>query len=476
MSAKRASACIVVALLLTTPPCFAAMTLAPGILSAEDLTADPEPVTQISVGTDEYDEATFGKELEETFNLEVYELTPGLYQFVNDPAAKDDQVALNSDIAGFDINSIIADSGADGILMRGMGRYPGETAISFGLINVYPDVPRTADGEMDIERAAGELGYQFFTGQRYFVINGAIAVFENMSIGDHGNNNTGVIQTRGGGKLFMNDVWIYNVYDGLFFREAADGYLVNCILHQTYQPWSSLDDANADLYFTDDWFAFITPDELGGTPFAEGMNLLGVDVTEEKYPEVAGVILRNDATWGSNITLVQTRSDPDPQYIYMKNCTLVKHLIYGTNRLWRHNTGSGLGVAALFEDCMILSLDTTTNNQIRLDTDELDFLGNVLNSKFWNYASDDANVTGMTNWMQIDVDTTTPGGLDISDVSELFRLDARKLTTFKPGSIELTLASDGGPVGYRLPATAPDGPLTVTEWIEPVGVHLWMLH
>ena len=451
----------------------ASMTLNPGIYAPEDLTADPEPVTVTSVGTDDLDEDTFRLPTQETFSLEVYELRPGLYRFVNNPESKTDPAALNAEAGGVNLNSITADSGADGVLIRGLGSYPGEIAISFGVINVFPEAPLLSDGNLDVERAAGEIGYQFYTGQNYFDINGAIGVFENISIGDHGNNNTGVIRTRGGGRTFMTDVWVYNVYDGIFFNDTADGYFTNCIFHQSYQPWSHIDDAMADGYFTEEWDTFVMPDGLGDTPFAEGMQSLGVNITEEQYPQIRGVVLRNDATWAYNITLIQNRYDPDFQNVYMKNCTLVKHVIRDTNLTWQHLTGSGAGVYALLEDCMILNLDTSSNTQIRFSTDGPDFVGTIYNTKFWNYAGNDANVQGMDpNWFLFDVDINTPGGLDIGDVSELYRLDGRKLATFKPDSVELTMASDGGQIGYRLPANAPSGLLPVTDG-EAVSVSDW---
>src|SRR5690606_25777635 len=63
-----------------------AETVPPGIHVRDDMIAEPEAVTLTSVGTDGFDEATFKHPLEQTFNLEVYELSPGVYQFVNDPA------------------------------------------------------------------------------------------------------------------------------------------------------------------------------------------------------------------------------------------------------------------------------------------------------------------------------------------------------------------------------------------------------
>ncbi len=455
------------------------VTLTPGVYSADDLLADPEPVTVVAMGTDDYYEDEFRKTKEETYNLEIYELTPGLYQFVNDPAAKTDSAAMHSDINAFNISSIIADSGADGVLIRGTGRYPGETAISFGLINEYPELPVGADGEIDYDQTAVEIGYQFYTGRRCFNVDGVIAVFENISIGDHANNNIGVVHTFGSGRTFMNDVWIYNVYDGIFFDDAGDGYFVNCILHQTYQPWNTVQEANDAGYFNDDWKALVQPG--GSSTFSEGTGL-----SEEDYPQIAGVILGNNTADGWNINLFETEG-ADPQNVYLKNCTIVRHQIRDSSRLWRHNTGSGIGAFALIEDCMILSVDLDPNAQIYIDTDDADFRGYMFNTKIWNYASESTQLSGISlaNWnidpsdpfFQEDafVDLDTPGGLDITDASELFRLDGRKLTSFLDGSIELTLASDGGPVGYRLPETAPDGPLPVTRG-EPLNVSQWSLY
>ncbi|RJP30604.1 MAG: hypothetical protein C4527_09195 [Candidatus Omnitrophota bacterium] len=458
----------------------AAMTLSPGIYAAEDLTADAESVTLTSYGTDDFDEATYRKATNETFNLEVYELSPGLYRFVSNPAAKTDPAAMNGDIGAVNISNLVADSGADGVLIRGMGRYPGETAISFGLINVYPEVPKGADGSVDFDKAAVEIGYQFYTGRRYFNVDGVIAAFENVAIGDHANNNVGVVHTYAGGRTFMKDVWIYNVYDGIFFDDAADGYFVNCILHQTYQPWNDFALAQADGYWTDEWNALVQPDGMGGTAYADG---LGFSVSE--YPQLAGVTLGNNVANGWNINLIETEG-ADPQNVYMKNCTLVKHQIRDSNRLWRHNAGGGAGAFVLIEDCMILSVDSAIN-VIRIDVDDPDIFGSMFNTKFWNYATENAQVTGVTsmNW-NVDpanqgsldsakVDIATPGGLNVADVSTLFRVDGRNLTNFMSGAVELTLASDGGQVGYRLPATAPVGPLPVTSG-ESAPIAVWELY
>ncbi len=459
----------------------AAETLTPGIYAPEDLSADPEQVTLVSTGTDDYFEDTFQKQSEETFNLEVYELDPGLYRFVNDPAAKTDPVAMNADNSGLNISSMVSDSGAEGILIRGTGRYPGETAISFGLINEYPEISVGADGEIDIEKTAGEIGYQFYAGRRYFNVDGVIAAFENVSIGDHANNNVGVVHTYAGGRTFMNDVWIYNVYDGIFFDDAGDGYFVNCIFHQTYQPWNTLQEANDAGYFTEDWNLFIQFDGSQGTPYAEGVGL-----SEEDYPQTSGIVLGNNTASGWNINLFETEG-ASPQNVYLKNCTIVRHQIRDSNRLWRHNAGGGDGAFVLIEDCMFLSVDIDPHIQIRIDTDDPDFLGYMFNTKFWNYASGSTQLSGISlnNW-NIDpndpffledatIDLDTPGGLDVTDVKDLFRIDGRLLTTFLDGSVELTLASDGGPVGYRLPETAPVGPLPVTTGL-PVGIVDWSLY
>lgn len=465
--------------LLGISPAYAAMTLTPGIYVLEELTAEPEPVTVTSVGTDEQDAANFRKSQQETFNLEVYELQPGFYRFVREEAAKTDQAVLNAEADGLSLTRIVTDSGAEGVAFRGTGSYPGATTISFGIINEFPEVPLNTDGSLNVERAAGEIGYKFFTGRNYFLVDGVVGVFENISIGDHGNNNTGVVRTQGGGRTFMKDTWIFNVYDGIFFADQSEGYFVNCIFNQSFQPWSGLSDAQADGYFTDEWNSFVEPNGLQDQPFVDGLQSLGVDITEEAYPQVAGTVLRNDAAWAYNITLFQNRGNPDLQSVYLKNCTLVKHILRDTNATWRHLTGTGLGATVLVEDCMILNLDTSPNSQIRFETvagGDSPFVGNMYNTKFWNYAANDANVQGWdTGWYQESIDVN-PGGLDIGDVSELFRLDGRKLTTFVPGSVELTMASDGGQVGYRLPATAPAGPLPVVTGSTPVKVAEWMVY
>lgn len=460
---------------------YTAETLTPGIYAPEDFTADPEPVTLMSVGTDDYFEDTFMKQTEETFNLEVYDLQPGLYHFVNDPAAKTDPGAMNADNGAVNISNLISDSGAEGILIRGTGRYPGETAISFGLIDVYPEVPLDANGDLDIEKAAGEIGYQFYAGRRFFNVDGVIAAFENVSIGDHANNNVGVVHTYAGGRTFMNDVWIYNVYDGIFFDDAGDGYFVNCIFHQTYQPWNTLAEANEAGYFTEDWNLFVQIEGLQGTSYADG-----VGISVEDYPQIEGIVFGNQTASGWNINLIETEG-ADPQNVYFKNCTIVRHQIRDSNRLWRHNTGGGDGAYVLMQDCMILSVDIDPHAQIRIDTDDPDFLGYIYNTKFWNYAAGYTQLEGisLTNWNitptdeflleDAYVDLVTPGGLAVSDVKDLFRIDGRLLTTFVDGAVELTLASDGGPVGYRLPDTAPAGPLPVTSG-EPVGVMDWPVY
>jgi len=147
-----------------------------------------------------------------------------------------------------------------------------------------------------------------------------------------------------------------------------------------------------------------------------------------------------------------------------------------------------MGAFVLIEDCMILSVDISPNDQIRLDTDDPDFYGNIYNTKFWNYSSGNANLNGITlaTW-NIDprdaasledaqVDVQTPGGLDVSDISSLFRLDGRLLSTFVEGAVEQTLASDGGPVGYRLLSSAPSGPLPVTRGGVIPSVWDWSLY
>jgi len=459
----------------------AAVTFTPGIYSPEDFQATPESVTVVSYGTDNQDTTTFRKPKSETLQLEVYELKPGVYRFVTDPAAKSDPVAMNSDVGEFNLANLVSDSGAQGILIRGTGAYPGATAISFGLLSEYPDIPKNTDGSFNYEKAATDFGYKLFTGRRYFEVNGITAVFENVAIGDHAGNNIGVIHTAGGGRTFLKDVWIHNVYDGIFFDDNAEAYFVNCIFHQTYEPWNTLTTAQDAGYFTDDWVTNVEPAGLGGTAYAQGVNL-----SEDKYPQLKGVILGNDIVAGYNINLFETEG-ANPQLVYLKNCTLVKHQIRDSNRLWRHNTGSGSGAQVVFEDCMILSLDNSPNTQIRLGSSDPDFFGNVYNTKFWNYASADAqlNLGGGGNWNIIEndpstfdavkVDSTTPGGLDITQADQLFRLDGRRLTTFTKGAVELTLAGDGGQIGYRLPAGAPAGPLPVATG-NPVRVLEWSLY
>ncbi|MEW6236683.1 MAG: hypothetical protein AB1656_14965 [Candidatus Omnitrophota bacterium] len=466
----------IAAIILGTSVSQAGMTLAPGIYSAEDLTAAPEAINLTSTGTDDMDASTYRKSKTESFNLEVYDLKPGVYYFANDSAAKTDPAAMKSDINTLSISSLIADSGAEGILIRGTGAYPGECVISFGLLNEYPELPIDANGEFDYDKAAAEIGRKMYEGRRLFDVDGVVAAFENVSIGDHANNNMGVVHTFGGGRTFMKDVWIYNVYDGVFFDDAAEGYFVNCIFHQTYQPWNLIDDALAAGYYTDDWNALVQPNGKSGSTYAEGIGL-----SEEDYPDLAGVILGNDTASGYNINLFETE-EANPQYVYLKNCTLVKHQIRDSNRLWRHNTGGGEGVFVLIEDSMILSVDLSPNAQVRIDTDDADFFGGMFNTKIWNYASNNAQLTGVAApFWNIDpndalsltdaqVDLATPGGLDISDVRDLFRIDGRLLTTFAANAIETTLAMDGGPVGYRLPQSAPAGPLPVrTAGQSPVG-------
>ena len=444
-----------------------AVSLVPGIYSPEDFTGSPESVSVTSYGVDKQDAATFRKPKTETVNLEVYELKPGLYQFVNDPAAKTDPAAMNADIGGFNVSALAADSGAEGILIRGTGKYPGETVISFGLLSDYKEITKNADGSFNYGKAAAEFGYKFFTGRRYFEVNGTIAVFENVAIGDHASNNSGVIHTVGEGQTFLKDVWIYNVYDGVFFDGNSKGYFVNCIFHQTYMPWNDLAVAQEAGYFTEDWTTSVEPAGLGGTAYAEGVGL-----SEDTYPQLKGVVLGNDIINGYNINLFQTQ-EADSQWVYFKNCTLIKHQIRNTNRLWRHNTGSGSGAVALFEDCMIVNVDITSNPDIRIASNDADFLGYLFNTKMWNYASGSVtlNLGGGENWnvnasdpntfTDANVDITNPGGLDVADASELFQVDGRKLTTFIKGSVELTMAVDGGAVGYRLPSTAPAGALPV---------------
>lgn len=463
------------------PVSHSAVTLVPGVYSPEDFQAAPESVSIVSYGVDSQDAATFRKPIPGTANLEVYELKPGLYNFVTDPAAKTDPIAMNADVAMFNLASLTADSGAEGILIRGTGNYPGATVISFGLVSDYKEITKDSSGNFDYKKAASEFGYKLFTGRRYFEVNGIIAVFENVSIGDHASNNSGVIHTGSEGKTFLKDVWIYNVYDGIFFDGNAQGYFVNCIFQQTYMPWNDLAVAQEAGYFTDDWTTQVEPAGLGGTPYAEGVGL-----SEDTYPQLKGVVLGNDIINGYNINLFQTQ-EPDSQWVYFKNCTFLKHQIRNSNRMWRHNAGSGNGAVVLFEDCMILNVDMTPNPDIRIGSNDADLVGKMFNTKMWNYASGGVvlNLGGGDNWninasdpntfVDAKVDISTPGGLDITDVSELFRLDGRKLTTFLKSSTELTLAGDGGAVGYRLPSTAPAGALLVTPG-NPVEIAEWDIY
>lgn len=467
-----------------------AKTLAPGFVTVDDLDADTELVTVTWYGVDSIDADTFRKPIPEEAFLEVYELEPGIYRFINDPAGATDPVALNADTGQFNLSNAVADSGAEGVLFRGTGSYPGATAISFGLLRDYPELPRLADGSIDVEKAAGTVGYKFCLGQRRFGIDGVVAVFENVAVGDHASNNAGVFHTLAGGRLFCTDVWVYNVYDGVFWDDAGEGYFVNCIFHQTYQPWNLIDDAYAAGYFDEEvWLVEISPRRNEGVADfdAHMADLIGLDMTQ--YPEVLGVQIGNDTAAGWNINLFETEG-ADPQLVYLKNCTLVRHQILHSNRLWRHNAGSGEGAYVVIEDCMILSVDESPTTNLRIDTDDDDFFGFIYNTKAWNYASDSTSLDGMDygNWNdwgffggdpgsheEFNVDVETPGGLEISDVQVLFRLDGRNLTTFKSGAIELTLATDGGQVGYRLPDTAPAGPLPVTTG-EVVPVSDWSLY
>ena len=68
-------------------------------------------------------------------------------------------------------------------------------------------------------------------------------------------------------------------------------------------------------------------DGLSGTPYAEGVGL-----SEEDYSHLAGVIMGNDTANGFNINLIETEG-ADPQYLYFKNCTIIRHQIRDTNRL-----------------------------------------------------------------------------------------------------------------------------------------------
>ncbi len=462
----------------------AAKTLEPGFITVEDLDAEPEMVTVNAYGVDSIDPDTFRKPIPEEVLVEVYELQPGLYHFINDPAGASDPEILNMDTGEFYLSNTVGDSGADGIMFRGMGSYPGATSISFGLAREYPALPRLDDGSIDFEEAAATVGYKFFKGQRNFAID-VVGVFENVAVGDHASNNRGALHTLGGGRLFCTDVWVYNVYDGVFFDDIGEAYFVNCVLHQTYQPWNQLEEAQEAGYFTEDWDTWIAPRRNEGV--SEFADHLGLD--PDQYPQIRGIQIGNDTFAGWNINLIETEG-ADPQLFALKNCTLVRHQIRDSNRLWRHNAGSGVGAYVLIDDCMLLSVDLSPSTAIRIDTDDDDFLGFIYNTKVWNYASDSATLEGMDygNWNDggfysqdpfsledYNIDLETPGGLDVSDVSTMFRLDGRVLTTFTADAVELTMASDGGQIGYRLPDTAPAGPLPVTEGtITPVAD--WSLH
>ena len=135
-------------------------------------------------------------------------------------------------------------------------------------------------------------------------------------------------------------------------------------------------------------------------------------------------------------------------------------------------------IDVLFTDSNIIGLDGPDTHggnpgEFRFrNIENGEWFGEMLNTKWWNYATGDVNlnpdpglwVDGWVNffdWTFSDpsvtaakVDLVTPGGLNISDAAELIPLDARKLTNFKSGAIELTLASDGGPrASDRQPGT-----------------------
>ena len=135
----------------------AAKTLEPGFITVDDLDAEPELVTVNSYGTDSIDPNTFRQAIPEEVLVEVYELQPGLYYFINDPAGETDPEMLNLDTGEFYLSNTVGDSGADGVMFRGMGSYPGATAISFGLPREYPALPRLDDGSIDIEEAGGTV-------------------------------------------------------------------------------------------------------------------------------------------------------------------------------------------------------------------------------------------------------------------------------------------------------------------------------
>lgn len=474
----------------------AATTLVPGIIAVEDFSATPESVQVVSVNNFLEDETL-------NLNLEVYELEPGLYRFVGDPASKTDEALLNSEgVTGphVVVSEMISDSGADGILLRGKGSYPGAVSISFGLPRDYPDLPRDAIGDVDIDAAIALTGpdapAQFYAGRSFIEVDGVILVLENLSIGDHAANNRGVLQSAGDSPVLVcNNVWIYNVYDGVFWYNSGVGTarFENCIFYGTFQPWSSAAERDAAGYTFDGsnqsgaW-DLIVPGRPGDV-YGLGQGELYDDTLFLPVGTHPGVRTGNDVIGAFNANLFTTECDT--AVIKILQSTIVKHDTR-TNYTWRHNSGL---IDVLFIDSNIIGLDgpdTPGGNpgefQFR-NIENGEWFGKMLNTKWWNYATGDVNLNpdpglwangweNFLDWTFSDpsataakVDLVTPGGLNISDAAELIPLDARKLTSFKSGAMELTLASDGGPVGYRLPANAPSGPLSVVTVVpRPITV------
>ncbi len=472
-------------------PAFGAETLSPGILAREDFDADPEDVDIITVGEDLEDEDI-------TFNLEVYELEPGEYRIVNDAAAKTDEAVLNG--AGrVRISSLVGDSGAEGVLLRGTGSYPGATVISFGLPREYPELPKDANGEVDVEAAAELTGpnapAQFYAGRGYLEIDGRVLVLENLSVGDHANNNTGVIQTDGATATWiMSDVWIFNVYDGIFWDHDDIAYsrFTNCIFYGTFQPWTSAAERDAAGYTHNGLdpvgaWDLLVPKRPMDTYGIDRGGLYDdmLDLPLDTHP---GVLTGNDIISASNTNLFTTEHG-GRLLLRMDHCTIVKHDTR-TNYLWRHDSGS---VEVLITNTNIIGLDgpdTVRRGEFRVrNVDNGEWTAEMLNSKWWNYATGEVRLNpnpsqwplGFQNfedWTYADpavtdarVDLLAEGGLDIDidEAVDLIPLDARTLTTFIADSLELILADDDGVIGYKLPATAPPGPLTIGREI-PTGV------
>ena len=471
-------------------PAFGAETLSPGILAAEDFFAEPEDVDVITVVEDLEEEDV-------TLFLEVYELEPGEYRIVDNSAAKDDLAALNG--AGrVRISSLVGDTGAEGLLLRGMGGYPGTTVISFGLPREYPELPKHPNGDVDVEAAAELTGpnapAQFYAGRGYFEIDGVALVLENLSVGDHANNNTGVIQTDGASATWiMNDVWIFNVYDGLFWDhdDTAFSRFTNCIFYGTFQPWTSAAERDADGYThggdgvnpAGAWNLLVPqrPEDTHGVP-AGGLYDDMMDLPFDTHP---GVVTANDTISGYNTNLFNTRHT-GTLYLRMDHCTIVKH---DTRSLyfWRHGSGN---VEALITNTNIIGLDgpdTAGGGNFRWrGIDNGEWMAEMLNSKWWNYATRDVRLNpnpgqwplGFQNfdeWTSTDpamVDLVAEGGLDIGEALDLIPLDADTLTTFIPDSLELILSEDDDVIGYIPPPTAPPGPLTIggEDIPVPVGV------